>query len=345
MTGSESSPPLPPSGAFFVPTPQAIRRIAAHLRDGGLAALPTETVYGLAAVATNEPAVASVFAIKGRPRSDPLIVHIAEPQQLHMFADAPPEAFTLAAHFWPGPLTLVLPKKPLIPDLVTAGLKTVAVRMPAHREFLAVLREANAPLAAPSANPFGLLSPTRASHVAAAFPHAEFPILDGGPCAIGIESTVIDLTRVHAPTILRPGAISIEAISQCLQRNVSAPSNNATASPISSAQRSPGLLAQHYQPRTPLYLHRQIPVNLSVNSARLFLRKVDAVTSNYATENTFYWTANGESRELAQQLYAILHQIDSSSFQSIHAEWPTGIHPLIQASQNRLLRAGTLIKD
>lgn len=228
-----------------------IGHAAAVLRAGGLVAMPTETVYGLAADATNPRAVASVFAAKNRPSFDPLIVHLASPSQVHDYAlEFPEGAVWLAEKFWPGPLTLVLPRRPSISDLVTSGLHGVGLRIPAHPMALELLRTCGLPLAAPSANPFGGISPTTAEHVASGLGHVVDYILDGGPCKVGVESTVVSLMDAR-PLVLRPGGLSIEQISEVL-----GPVARAKADPAKddSAQPAPGMLSRHYAPKIPMRL-------------------------------------------------------------------------------------------
>lgn len=229
------------------PDPDTIAEAAALLRAGGLVAFPTETVYGLGANALDAGAVARIFAAKGRPADDPLIVHVAEPAGLDAVAGAvPPVAVRLAAAFWPGPLTLVVPRGAAIPSIVTAGGPTVGVRMPAHPVALALIAAAGVPVAAPSANPFGRTSPTIAAHVAADLGDRVDLILDGGPCAVGIESTVVDCTS-DPPAVLRPGGISLEALRVVVPEMASAIQ---TAAPL----RSPGEFVRHYAPRARMVL-------------------------------------------------------------------------------------------
>ena len=218
-------------------------RAAELLRAGQLVAIPTETVYGLAANALDEAAVRRIFAAKGRPYSSPLIVHVADLAMTRELArEWSPQAETLAARFWPGPLTIIVPKNTnapdKIPDIVTAGLPSVALRMPAHPVALAVIRAAGIPLAAPSANRFTQLSPTTAQHVREALGDAVELIVDGGPCSVGIESTVISLTGA-VPRILRPGMISQTQIEEVI-------------GPVESGagEESPGQHPKHYSPRT-----------------------------------------------------------------------------------------------
>ncbi len=225
------------------PDPAAIARAAEILRAGGLVAFPTETVYGLGADGLNPAAVARLFAAKGRPATDPVILHIADLDALPRLArEVPPAAWTLVRRFWPGPLTVVLPKQPVVPDLVTAGLPTVAIRMPAHPVALALIRAAGTPIAAPSANRFGHTSPTTAQHVLEDLADRVDLVLDAGPTPIGVESTVLDLTR-PVPTILRPGGLPREALEAAIgpvavfDRSVSGPAP------------APGMLPKHYAPR------------------------------------------------------------------------------------------------
>ncbi len=229
-----------------------IAEAAAILQAGGLVAFPTETVYGLGANALDEQAVARVFDVKKRPRFDPLIVHVANVEgALRLAADFPTVARRLAEKFWPGPLTLVLPKRTVVPDLVTAGCSTVALRIPDHPVAQALLRAANLPVAAPSANPFGQISPTTAEHVRAQLGQAIDLILDGGPCRVGVESTVLQLTN-DVPLLLRPGGTTLEEIEAVIGAVKVLAAGHADLPQRGLA--SPGTLLQHYAPRTPLVL-------------------------------------------------------------------------------------------
>lgn len=226
---------------------------AKRLRDGGLVAFPTETVYGLGADALNPDAVAKVYALKGRPNRNPLIVHVTGPEMAatltSKWSDA---AEAVARACWPGPVTMVLPKSPAVPDIVTARGPTVAVRAPEHPIALALLFEFGRPLVGPSANPSGRVSPTCAEHVRSAFSALDVMVLDGGPCRLGIESTVIDLTS-PTPRILRPGVVGHDRLSEVLGREVLAPhaeGADATQGPLAS----PGRLPLHYSPKTPVLL-------------------------------------------------------------------------------------------
>ena len=229
------------------PEEDRIRLAADALRQGKLVAFPTETVYGLGANALDARAVARIFEAKFRPRNDPLIVHLAEASWLpRAAADISPVAWRLAEAFWPGPLTLILPKRPEIPSLVTAGRKTVAVRVPAHPVALALLKAADVLVAAPSANHFGHTSPTLASHVLSDLGERIDMLVDGGEARIGIESTVLDLTG-SVPTILRPGGVTREQLTNMLG-DVEVRSIAGAEGP----QISPGLLLQHYSPHAEL---------------------------------------------------------------------------------------------
>jgi L-threonylcarbamoyladenylate synthase len=273
-----------------------VERAAALIRAGKLVAFPTETVYGLGANALDAAAVERIFAAKGRPRTSPLIVHVNSVEMARTLASRWPRAAeTLAARYWPGPLTLVVPKRPQIPDIVTAGLPTVALRMPAHSLALDLIRAAGVPIAAPSANRFTELSPTAANHVPASL--ADF-VLDGGPARVGIESTVLSL--VDAPMLLRPGVIpltEIEALVGPVQVAVS---------PESGAHASPGMHLRHYRPATPLYL---LPAGSPPPEGRgAWLRMGREMP--------------GEALAYAAVLYETLHRLDTQQLDWIAVEPP-----------------------
>jgi L-threonylcarbamoyladenylate synthase len=228
-----------------------IERAAALLRVGELVVFPTETVYGLGADALQPHAVERIFAAKGRPFSDPLIVHIADESSLEMLlTHIPARARQLARAFWPGPLTLILPASSRVPKLVTAGLSTVAIRMPRHPVALALIRATGSPIAAPSANRFMHVSPTTAQHVLADLDGRVPLILDGGPCEVGVESTVLDLCST-TPTILRPGGVSLEALRPVLPDVQPSPQRRTSQEQV---QSSPGQLLTHYAPAVPTIL-------------------------------------------------------------------------------------------
>ncbi len=235
------------------PSLDAIERAAQILREGGLVAFPTETVYGLGADATNASAVAGIFAAKGRPYSDPLIVHLSDADALDtVTVDAPAIARLLSEHFWPGPLTLILPRGACIPAIVSAGGSTIGVRVPDHPIARALIRAAGVPIAAPSANRFMYTSPTTATHVLADLDGRIDCVLDGGPTPVGVESTVLDVT-VAPPRILRPGGVTLEAL-RAFVPDVVAPRPHAEISPPETAVvlRAPGQLDRHYAPRAHL---------------------------------------------------------------------------------------------
>jgi L-threonylcarbamoyladenylate synthase len=223
-----------------------IAEAARILRAGGLVAFPTETVYGLGAHALDAAAAARIFDAKRRPADDPLIVHVASWEHLVRIALPTPAAERLAERFWPGPLTLVLPKLPSVPDVVTAGLPTVAVRVPAHPLALALLVASALPIAAPSANLFGRPSPTRAAHVFDDLDGGIDAVLDGGPTEVGIESTIVDLSG-EQPRLLRPGGLAAEEVEAALGARLPPP-------PPAARPQAPGMLPTHYAPRTPLVL-------------------------------------------------------------------------------------------
>ncbi len=241
------------------PEASIIERAANVLRVGNVVAFPTETVYGLGADVFQPAALEGIFLAKGRPHNDPLIAHIADEAALELLTIALPEqAKRLAAAFWPGPLTLVLPRGPRVPYLMTAGLETVAVRMPRHPVALALIRALGSPIAAPSANRFMHVSPTTAQHVLSDLVGRVPLILDGGPCEVGVESTVLDLCS-EQPTILRPGGVSLEALRSVLPDVLPPRSHKAAGVPesaesASTAQHSPGQMLTHYAPSIPLLL-------------------------------------------------------------------------------------------
>lgn len=226
--------------------PKSLQRAVQQLRDGGLVAFPTETVYGLGANAQNGQAVARIFEAKGRPHFNPLIVHVLDLAHVSEFGIVNAQAEHLAEAFWPGPLTMVLPRREgcILSELVSAGHPTVAFRSPAHPIARCLLEESGVPVAAPSANPSGYLSPTRADHVAQAFKDIDGLLIDGGPCRIGLESTVVDLSSDGPATLLRSGDVTLDNIRAYLG-DVALPSDDA---PL----LSPGMLASHYAPHKPL---------------------------------------------------------------------------------------------
>ncbi len=238
-----------------------IEHAAKLIQEGELVVFPTETVYGLGANALQPQAIERIFAAKGRPFSDPLIVHIADSRMLEtLVGDIPPIAYTLMEAFWPGPLTLILPVGPRVPTMITAGLPTVAIRMPHHPIALALIRAAGLPIAAPSANRFMHVSPTTAQHVLADLNRRVPMILDGGPCEVGVESTVLDLCS-HVPTILRPGGLSLEALRGVLPQVQLPPPVHSTVN-HHRLQTSPGQMPIHYSPTVPTFLFEGKPATM-----------------------------------------------------------------------------------
>ena len=294
----------------------SINEAAEIIRSGGLVAFPTETVYGLGANALDPTAVQKIFEMKGRPETSPLIVHVASVEMARtIVAEWPPLAEELARLWWPGPLTLVLPKKSLVPDNVTAGLPTVGVRMPNHPIALALIEEAGVPVAAPSANRFTGLSPTTADHVRAAFGDA-VPVLEGGPCTVGIESTVVAIEDGKLK-LLRPGMISLGEIEKA-------------AAQSGASHPAPGMHEKHYSPRTRLIL---------VRSAS----ELPDRTGAYVWRVALGPAARGVRMPLdagpyAAQLYRVLHQLDAENWPWIAVEMPPDA-PDWSAIRDRLTRA------
>lgn len=304
------------------------------LRNGGLVAFATETVYGLGANALDPTAVARVFAVKNRPLFDPLIVHVADPAWVpRLAAWWPDRAEHLAQRFWPGPLTLVVPRTALVPDLVTAGLPGVALRMPAHPLALALLREADVPVAAPSANPFGQLSPTCAADVADTLGGDIDYILDGGRCAVGVESSVL-LLDGERTLLLRPGGVPLEALEAAIGSiEVLAPG---TTSASDAPALAPGLMTQHYAPRKPLALvATPDAVSDPAHTGLLSWRPV-ADASRFAAVEVL--SPAGDLAEAAAGFFAALRRLDAAPTRTL-AALPFPEAGLGRALNDRLRRA------
>ena len=313
---------------------KTIANAARIIAEGGVVAFPTETVYGLGANAFDTSAVARVFEVKNRPTFDPLIVHVADIEQASACTKQFPEmAQFLADTFWPGPLTLVMRKASSIPDLVTAGLPTVAVRMPNHPVALELIRQAGVPVAAPSANPFGALSPTTAEHVREHLGDKVDAILDGGPCAVGVESTIVSLVGEH-PVLLRPGGIAAQTIEQIVGRLEREGGNQKKPS-------APGQLASHYAPRTPLYLTTDPGVP---RGDRFGLLAFGTSTGNQSFSAIEVLSQKGSLREAAANLFAALHRLDAMGLDAILAE-PLPERGLGPAINDRLRRAAAKRAD
>ena len=281
------------------------------LQAGDLVAIPTETVYGLAANALNEQSVMRIFEAKQRPTFDPLIVHIGRMEDVDLYAtEIPDAARTLMAKAWPGPLTILLKKNPIIPDLVTSGLDTVGLRMPHHALTLHLLQQLDFPLAAPSANPFGYISPTTARHVQAQLGEVIPLILDGGPCEVGVESTIVDCSH-ERPIIHRLGGLSKEEIESWIgpvEVNIHASENPA----------APGMLTSHYAPRKPMIVG-DIPSLLEENrNKRVAILSFQTTYDGYPHVRL---SAEGNLNEAARNLFASMRVLDAMEGDMIIAEW------------------------
>lgn len=317
-----------------------LARAARALREGKLVAIPTETVYGLGADAFNESAVARVFEVKARPTFDPLIVHIARISDLKKVArEIPVFAQKLAEKLWPGPLTMIVPKRPEVPDLVTAGLPTVAVRLPGNAIARRIIELADTAVAAPSANPFGYISPTTARHVVSMLGDRVDMVVDGGPCDVGVESTVIDLTG-PVPVVMRPGGMAVETIESVI-------------GPVTIQQKhagpivSPGQTLSHYAPRTPLYLfdadslpRSAMAKGIERPSAALVFDLIRAreLEAWHAFDEVIPLAPSGTLREAASRLFSILHELDRGAYAAIYAERVPD-EGLGRAINDRLFRA------
>ena len=300
---------------------------AGLLQDGKLVAIPTETVYGLAANALNADAVLNIFEAKNRPHFDPLIVHVGSINQAqHLTRHISSEAQKLMEAFWPGPLTIVLAKKDIIPHIVTSGMDTVGLRMPSHPMTLELLAHLEFPLAAPSANPFGYISPTSAAHVAEQLGDHIPYILDGGECTVGVESTIIDCTS-NVPRILRLGGLSVEAIEEV----IGPVEINAIST---SSPQAPGMLHSHYAPRKQLLLgnihdllHDHGP-DVSILSFR----------DSYHNYRNIRLSESGDLHEAARNLFSAMRKLDADHHTCIIAEFVPD-YGLGRAINDRLKRA------
>ena len=323
------------------PDPAVLEQAARVLRGGGLVAFPTETVYGLGAHALDPAAVERIYQAKGRPGYNPLIVHVADAQAARALATSwPDEAERLAAAFWPGPLTLVLPKNDSIPDSVTAGLPSVALRVPAHPVAHALLRAAGVPVAAPSANKSTEVSPTTAEHVARSLGERVDVIVDGGPCPVGIESTVLSLAG-PVPTLLRPGTISADDLRPVVGE-VALPSS---APDATAARPSPGMLDRHYAPRA---IVRIVP---PADRARMLAEAAAAVDEGRRVGGLLMADTDDpritpvvrmpdDPAGYASRLYAALHQMDDAGCDLILIDQPPDA-PAWAGIRDRLRRAAT----
>ena len=309
-----------------------IAKAVALLRAGQVVALPTETVYGLGADALNPAAVARIFALKGRPADHPLIVHLPPDEPLESWAaDVPPTARALAQAFWPGPLTMILARGARVPRAVTGGQDTVALRVPDHPVALALLRAFGSGIAAPSANRFGHLSPTTAAHVRDEFGDALPLVLDGGPCRVGIESTIVDLTR-GTPVVLRPGAVSAADIA----RVALGTDTTGDVNPAAPAPRASGLLARHYAPRTPAELVESAALPARLADLTALGQTVGVLALGHSIGDGI--VLPNEAAAYSQGLYAALRALDRRGFSRLLIQAPPRDEPW-RAVNDRLQRA------
>ncbi len=290
-----------------------IKSAIKYLEAGDLVAIPTETVYGLAANALNENAVTKIFKVKNRPTFDPLIVHTDNIEKIQNFVtEISPEATLLAQHFWAGALTLLLPKKTIIPDLVTSGSPLVAIRIPNHPLTLALLKNLAFPLAAPSANPFGYISPTTAQHVAMQLGDKIPYILDGGECALGLESTIVGFEN-GIPTIYRKGGISVEAIEKIIGKVQV--KTFSTSNP-----QAPGMLKSHYAPGIPLILGEIEKLIPKFENNKIGILSFQKYFSQIPKNQQINLSPSGNLEEAAKNLFAAMRQLDQMNLDIILTE-------------------------
>jgi L-threonylcarbamoyladenylate synthase len=323
-------------------TEKDIEAAAAILRAGGLVGIPTETVYGLGANGLDPAAVRRIFEAKGRPQDNPLILHIPDPSWLERYCrDVPAAARRLAEQFWPGPLTMILPRRALVPDEVTCGLETVGVRCPDHPVTLAIIRAAGVPVAAPSGNRSGRPSPTCARHMLEDMEGRIQAVVDGGPCGVGVESTIVDLT-LPVPRLLRPGGLPLEALEAVLGR---VDVDRAVTAPLSPGEkpRAPGMKYRHYAPQAPVtvvtgdgaataaYIRRQAGANTGVICFGEYRDRFPGCTVRSIGPA-------GDRGEQARRVFDALRSFDGTSVTAIFAQCP-GEEGLGLAVANRLKKA------
>lgn len=284
------------------------------LKDGHLVAIPTETVYGLAANIENASAVAKIFEVKNRPNFDPLIVHLLEKEQVNALCHSIPKEFELLYNaFCPGPITFILPKKESISDLITAGHSTVGIRFPNHPLTRKLLEKSRLALAAPSANPFGYVSPTSAEHVAKQLGNKIPFILDGGKCEVGLESTIIDLSKSEI-SILRLGGLSIEEIEQVLGYSLKSVKNS------SSNPKAPGMLSSHYSPGKKIEFDQEIPELMEKGLQKIGAIRFKDYHPKIEMKNQWVLSERGDLNEAARSLFKALRETDSTNLEIIYAE-------------------------
>ncbi len=297
------------------PSEQNIDFCADLLRSGKVVGIPTETVYGLAGNALVEESIRKIFTVKGRPLIDPLIVHFPTPSAALEHIEATEKFEELATRFWPGPMTLVVSKKPSIPDIATAGLSSVAVRVPSHPVFQSLLERLAFPLAAPSANPFGYVSPTQAKHVQITLGERISAVLDGGNSKHGLESTIIDLRDPKVPTLLRHGPITKREIQHCLGRKVT---DLTKSSKVGRAQTAPGMMTQHYSPNASVHLVEDdselAKRSKTQRTANIYLRK--PVTT--IDQHDYWFSEDGDLQMIAHNMFALIQRLDQLNYTRIN---------------------------
>lgn len=314
------------------------------LKEGGLIGLPTETVYGLAANALDKEAVKKIFNVKGRPLIDPLIVHVASIAQVQEIAHTHALAEALMKNFWPGPLTIILKKKACLPSIVTGGLATVGVRMPDHPIAIEILKAFGKPLAAPSANPFKYVSPTQAKHVKQQLGDKVGMVLEGGPCKVGIESTIIDLSDAKNPIVRRLGPIEPTALEAQLGKPVKSLLHKPKHEKVFI---SPGQMDRHYSPHTPLELFKSGSTSIDLKNekqtkkvAYVFQRR-QATALKVQNGVDIYWLSEGgDLKEVAKNLFALIRRLDDADYAKIFIEQAEA-EGLGKAINDRLERAAS----
>jgi L-threonylcarbamoyladenylate synthase len=331
------------------PEPEKIRAAAQVIRGGGLVAFPTETVYGLGANALMDESVLKIFKAKNRPADNPLIVHVANEDDIHILAErVPAKAKELIEKFWPGPLTLLMPRSELVPDATTAGLATVAIRMPSHPVAYALISEADVPIAAPSANLAGRPSPTTAKHVLDDLSGRIDAVLDGGEVGFGVESTVLDLTT-KPPTVLRPGPLTVEELEQVLGRVEIHPVAKAEAPTEVVVARAPGMKYRHYAPKAEVVLVegpldsvvakiQELASEHKRAGKKVGIMTTEESTKEYPADVTKVVGSRKNPRTVAKSLFKILREFDEEKVDVVLAEGlePVGIGLAIM---NRLRKA------
>ncbi len=335
-------PTMPEPKIMIKADAENLERCAALLAGDELVAVPTETVYGLAGNCFSESAVRKIFSVKGRPLIDPLISHFYSAAHAFEHVLVTEEARKLAKVFWPGALTMVLTKKSTIPDLVTAGMPTAAVRVPGHPILRSLLDKVSFPLAAPSANPFGYVSPTRPEHVLRTLGDKIPAILDGGTCELGLESTIVDLRKEGHPAILRPGPISNEALTEVLGVRVVTTTRDAEDG---AAQSAPGMLSKHYSPKASIKIlphgYRLSADNkdMGKNTAIILNSKPSPLPEN--TEHVFWLSETADLKTIASNFFHLIQKLDQTGYEQIQVEAAPD-HRIGIAINDRLTRAATL---